>query len=147
MADWNVNVRNKILGHILAGTAYTQPIESNNVYLALGTAINAGTGVITEIGTSVGYARKSISILSAGSGADNLGDPSAGEVKNNAVISFGPCASTAWGEVTHFAILSEATAAADVDNTIISKALTTARTVAVGDSAEFAVDALDISLA
>ena len=109
MADWHVNVRNKILGHILAGTAYTQPIESNNVYLALGTAINASTGVITEIGTSVGYARKSISIISAGT--DNLGDPSAGEVKNNAVISFGPCATTAWGAVTHFAILSEASAA------------------------------------
>ena len=145
MADWHVNVRNKILGHILAGTAYTQPIESNNVYLALGTAINTSTGVITEIGSGVGYARKSISILSPGT--DNLGDPSAGEVKNNAVISFGPCSTTDWGEVDSFAILSEASASASVDNTIISKALTTARTVAVGDSAEFAVDALDISLA
>jgi len=136
MADWHVNVRNAILDHITGGTAYTQP---SVFYLALGDDI--ASEVLTGEMSGDGYARQQIS-------ATNMAAAASGLSTNDVVITFGP-ATADWNggaAVTHFSIITHATDAAAAGNTILAKTLTAGRIILDGDSAEFAIGALDITL-
>ncbi len=136
MADWHVNVRNAILDHITGGAPYTQPSE---FYLALGDDIVSE--VLTGEMSGGGYIRQEIS-------ATNMAEATGGLSTNDVVIAF-PTATGDWNgaaEVTHFSIITDASAPASASNTILAKGLTNGRIILDGDTAEFAIGALDITL-
>lgn len=115
--------------NVLRGTAF--PLAATgSVYVGLrvaGTEVSAG-----------GYARQAVS-KAAGSWAAPSGT-SPRLIDNAAVISFGP-ASASWGTVDEVAIYD----AASAGNILYAGALTASKAIASGDSAQFAIGALDIT--
>jgi len=127
-------LENKVLDHIFhkGGNTYT---PATNLYVSLhvsdpGEAYSSG-----ELPVSNGYARQAITFAAANNGAKaNYGD-----------VTFGPASGSAWAAVTHFGIWSTSAGTVPV-NFLGSGALSVSRTVADGDSAEFASGALSITL-
>lgn len=119
---------NELLDHILGTGAYTPPAT---VYVALFTAAPSDAGGGTEV-TGGDYAREAVTFGAAASGA----------VANTGAVTFGP-ATANWGIVTHMALFD----AASAGNMLFWGALDASRTVNSGDSAEFAIGDLDVTLA
>ena len=121
---------NELLDHMLGNGGYTRP---TNIYVALYSAAPSDAGGGTELSGN-GYARVNASAKfeTAASG---------GIISNDGAITFGP-ATAAWSAATHFGILD----ASPAGNLLFWGALDTARTVGLGDSAEFAIGALDIDM-
>jgi len=82
-------LENAIMNHIFRNTAYTSPTA---LYIALFTTDPTDAGTGTEV-SGGGYARQSIA----------FGEPSNGEVKNSADITF-PAATESWGTVSYWGI-------------------------------------------
>lgn len=82
-------LENAIMNHIFRNTAYTSPTA---LYIALFTTDPTDAGTGTEV-SGGGYARQSIA----------FGEPSNGEVKNSADITF-PAATGSWGTVSYWGI-------------------------------------------
>jgi len=129
-------LENKILDHALGTTAFTQP---TNQYLALHTAnpTDAGTAS-TELSNAseanrTGYSRATIDFNAASSGTAT-GPTAAKEFTNSH-------ASSSWTAVTHFGIWD----ASSSGNLLYHGALTTAKTIAAGDTLRFNVDSISIS--
>lgn len=101
-------------------------------FLALYTAAPSDSGGGTEVSTG-GYARKAIA-FNAASSPD-------GTTSNSAVVEFE--ASANWGSITHIGIFDAATSG----NLLWHGALATARTVNNGDKLEFAIGAVQLTLA
>lgn len=122
----------KILDHLVGKTSFTMP----TCYIALSTAdpTEDGSGIAEPVAT--GYARQ------ATAGGDwNAATVGAGATSNANAISFGPAAGGAWGAITHFAGYDALT----VGNMLFHGALSASKTVADGDSIEFAAGDLDIT--
>lgn len=107
-------------------------LQVAQAYLALFTAAPGETGGGTEIGAGVGYSRQAVAFDA----------PVNGATQNTALETFGPCTTTNWGSVTHAAL---GDAASGAMNFLYYGALTTARTVNVDDSLEFAIGAIDVA--
>ena len=113
------------------------------IALCTATPTDASTGsTITEPPDANGYDRQTLNPLDANWTAASAVD---GLTDNASAITFGPCITTAWNQVTHVAICDNATYGAG--NIWFWAALTTPRTVIVGDSLVFAIGALDITFA
>jgi hypothetical protein len=121
-------LENAVLNAALRNTA----LQITTAYLALFTAAPGETGGGTEVGAGVGYSRQ----------ATAFDAPSNGVTQNSALETFGPCTTTNWGSITHAALVDAASGAA---NYLYYGALTSARTVNVGDSLEFAIGAVSVT--
>lgn len=125
-------LENKLLDHVLGGTAFSQPASR---YVALftsstGLESNSPTGEVSTSGT--GYARQAITFSAASGGA----------ASNSALITF-PTATGTWGTVTHIAIMDASTSG----NVLFWGAVTTSKTITSGDIFAIASTNLAISLA
>lgn len=121
----------KILDHIVAKTSFTMP---THVWVGLSKAdpLDDASGNDEHSGDS--YAR----VETAGADWDAS---SGGAIANAAAITF-PVASGAWGEMTHFTLWDAVT----VGNMLAHGELTVAKTVGNGDTFEFAIGDLGITL-
>jgi len=120
----------KILDHLVGKTSFTMP----TTYIALSTAdpTDDASGIAEPVGN--GYARESTA------GGD-WNAAAAGATSNANAISFGPATPGAWGVITHFAGYDALTGG----NMLFHGALSASKTVAIGDSIEFAAGDLDIT--
>lgn len=120
-------LENELLDHVLKNTAYTSP---TNVYLALYSAAPSDAGGGTEL-TGNGYARQAIA----------FGVASGGTSSNTAAVTF-TASGGDWSAATHYGIFDAAT----VGNLLIHGALPSSQTVLDGNSLEFPIGDIDVSL-
>jgi len=115
-----------LLGHLLGSTTYTKP---SALYVALFVGDPLAGGV--EVSTSgTGYARQSGTFSVATNVATN-----ASNIEYSA-------ATTAWGTITHVAIYDAMAAG----NQLVTAALTTAKTISVGDILRIPTSDLSVTL-
>jgi len=119
---------NKVLDHINGKSSFTMP----TAYVALFTAAPSDAGGGTEV-SGGSYARV------ATSGATWTA-ASAGATSNAAAVTF-PTASASWGTVTHYALFD----ASSSGNMLRWAALTASKTIGSGDTASFAIGALQMT--
>lgn len=130
-------LENKILDHTLRVAAYTQP---SGLYLALFTntsgnaASNLEAGTLTdEVSTSgTAYQRQAIT----------FGAASGGSSANSATVTFPVCAGTAWGTISHVAIMDNLTSG----NVLYWGAVTTAKPIDIDDTFQVSTNNITISL-
>lgn len=129
MGSFSDYLENKVLDHIVGKTSFTMP----TAYVALSTTdfTDAGTGG-TEPGDT--YARVTTS------GAD-WAVASGGATSNAAAITF-PQASASWGTIGYFAVFDAAT----VGNMLFHGTVSPSKAVGAGDTPEFAIGDLDVTL-
>jgi hypothetical protein len=131
-SDW---AENKIAEHIVGKTSFTMP----TAYVALCTAApgeaNSGAG-ISEVANGNNYAR----VATAGG---DWSSAIAGAISNANAITF-PQASGSWGTVTHFALMTSPVWGEGY--MICWGDLTTPKSIESGDTLQFAVGELDISV-
>lgn len=120
-----------ILDHILGGGDFTRPAT---VYVSLHSADPGETGASELSGN--GYARVAVT-----NNATNWPAASGGAKSNGAAIAFAAASGTDWVEATHFGIWDALT----VGNPLYLGALTTPKTVQVGDTASFGIGELDVT--
>jgi hypothetical protein len=102
-------------------------------YVGLFTAAPSDSGGGTEVSGS-GYARESVAFDAATSGA--------GTTSNSAAVSF-TASGGDWGTITHIGIFDASTSG----NLLWHGALTASKTVADGDTLEFATGNIDLTIA
>lgn len=101
---------------------------------------DASTGAtLTEPPEADGYSRATLNPLDANWSAP---DATGGVTRNQAALDFGSVENNNWDEVTHFAIVDDATVGAG--NVLIWGSVLTPRTPLVGNPVSFDVDALAI---
>lgn len=130
-------LENKVLDHVIGGTAYTAPA---NLYLALFTndsgnaATNLEAGTLTdEVSTSsTGYVRKAVS----------FGAASGGSSSTDATVTF-DAATANWGTITHVAVMD----ASSSGQVLFWGAVTTSKTIESGDTFQVSSGNLTVSLA
>jgi hypothetical protein len=127
MAGLSDFLENELLDHVFRNAAYSQPAT---VYVGLYTATPSDAGGGTEVSGN-NYARTAVTFGAAASGA----------IANSGAVTF-PQASASWGTVTHFGIFDASTNG----NLLAWAALSASKAVGSGDTAEFAIGELDISL-
>ena len=116
----------KFIEHALRNVTFTSP---TSVFVALLTGVaNAETAAVTEV-TGGSYARQGVT----------FGAQSGGVCTNSAIITF-PTASAGWGTITHIGIYD----AVSSGNALYILSLTTPQSVSTGQTASFAVGALQI---
>lgn len=122
----------KLVDHSLGTTAYTKPTA---VYLGLHTSDPGETGSTSaEVSTSgTSYARQTVTFGSAST-------PS-GTAATNATVTF-PTATASWGSITHISIND----ASSAGNMLYYGAVTTAKTIDVGDTFQVTSGNLTIAL-
>jgi len=136
MGSMSNYLENKILDHIVGKTAYTIPA----VYVALCSSdpADSATGAAcNEVSNSAGYAR----YVTAGSDWDTA---ASGATDNAVALTFS-AATGAWGTVTHFCLVDSGTYGAG--NVLCHASVSTSKVVGNGDVVQFAISALDITLA
>ena len=122
-----------ILNWLLGGAAATQP-ATRGAGLSLGSPTPiAGS----EIATASGYTRQTVTF----SGASTTGATATGTTKNANAMTFGPFSSA---QSISGIIVTDTLATGG--NLLLGGLLTTARTIAPGDSLVMAIDALIITL-
>jgi len=120
----------ELLDHVFKiGAAFPQP---TNIYIALSTAdpLDDNSGLAEPVGN--GYAR----VLNNVNWARTVS-----QIDNNAAVTF-PQATGSWGTITHFGIFDAITAG----NQLGSGALSTSRLVNSGDTPEFAINDITVTL-
>ena len=118
----------KVLDHVFGGTAYTAPAT---LYLALFTANPNEDGSGTEVSTSgTAYARQSVAFTISGNTASNT-----------AAVEY-PTATASYGTVSHVGIYD----ASSAGNLIAYAALTSSKSIEIGDVFRVPTGDLDITL-
>lgn len=136
-------LENKLIDEIFRGQAFTAP---TTLYVGLLTAAPTDAGGGTEV-TGGAYARASIACsLANWAGTQSAGSTTAssgtgGTTSNNAAINF-PTPTATWNTVTHFGIYD----AASAGNLLFWGALTTTKTVNIGDIVQFPAASLSFTL-
>lgn len=129
MASASNYLENKVLDHVLSGTAYTAP---TTLYVALFTADGGlESGTLTNELSGSGYTRQEVTFGASASGTS----------ANNAFVTWDP-ATASWGTVTHLAVMD----AASVGQVLYHGALTTSKTVGIGDTFQITTGELTVSL-
>ena len=101
MAAASNYLEDKLLNHVLTGTAYTQPTGR---YVALfndvsaQAASNLEQGILSDEVNIGGYQRVAVTFNAAASGNST----------NNAMVTF-PVATASWGTITHVAVMDALT--------------------------------------
>lgn len=128
-----------ILNFLLGGVALTSP---GTLYICLSTAAysDAATGSsMSEVSTSsTGYARVAMTNNATNWPAATGSSPT--QKQNGTAITF-PAASASWGTVTSFYIVD----AASGGNVLYGGDLATAKAIASGDTATFAVNSITVT--
>lgn len=119
-----------LLDWLMTAGAATRPTAW---YLALFTAAPSDSGGGTEVSTG-GYARQTIAFAAATSGA--------GTTDNTGLVSF-TASGANYGTVTHIGIFDASTSG----NLLWHGAMTASRTINDGDTLEFAIGAVDLTMA
>jgi len=117
--------------NVLRATNITAPA---NVYVGLfsvNPTDDASAG--TELTGAGGYARQAVTF-----GAPTTDTGNVRKISNTGLITFGPATGADWAQAVGFGIFDALT----LGNLLYWDSLTTPKTVAVGDKAEFAVGAL-----
>ena len=127
MAEFSDYLENKVLDHVLRNTSYTSP---TTVYVGLYTSNPTDTNSGTEV-TGGSYARQSLSVSAA----------SGGIVTSSADVTFPQC-TVLWGSVGFIGILDAVTSG----NLLMHTALTTAKTIDVGDILKITSGNLTVTL-
>ena len=121
----------ELLDHVFKGDAFA---ASTAIWVSLHSG-DPGEDGSSELAASNGYARVT-ALAKFGTVA------SAGAISNDAAIEFAACTGSDWAAATHFGIWDAETAG----NFLAGGALSATKTVQVGDTASFAIGALDITL-
>jgi hypothetical protein len=126
-----------ILDHILGDTSFA---TAATVYIGLWTATLSDTSTGATAGEVSGgsYARVAVT-----NNTTNWPDASGGTKSSGAAFDFGT-ASGSWGDVTDWAIVDSSSGAGNI---YYYGTLTTPKTIASGDSAQFASGDIDITQA
>ncbi len=133
MGSFADHLENKLLDHVFGGGDYARPAT---LYIGLSTTTIADGGTNITEPSGNGYARVAVT-----NNATNWPAASAGAKSNGTPITF-PAATGSWGTITDFFISD-----ADTGGNILAfGALAAAQAVASGETINFAVGALDISL-
>lgn len=135
MGSFNDFLENEILDQIFGAQAYTAPAT---LYIGLWTSAltDASTGSTAGEVSGGSYARVAFT-----NNKTNWTTASGGALDNAVAITFAQ-ATASWGTVSYVGICDAAT----VGNMLGWAALTTAKAVGSGDTAQFAVGALDVTL-
>lgn len=137
MGSFSDFLENEVLDHVFGGSAYTAP---TTLYFALCTVTvtdsMTGSTITEPVGN--GYARVAVT-----ANATNFPAAAAGAIANGTAITGWTASGGSWGTITDVAICDAAT----LGNMIGYAALTASKTVGDGDSFEFAIGDLDITLA
>ena len=128
MAAFSNYLENALINGTLRATSYTAP---TTVYVGLFTDDPTDAGSGTEVSGNA-YARVSATFAA----------PSNGAAATNADVQF-PQATGTWGTVTHFAIFDALT----TGNMLYHGALTTSKTIEIGDVFKIASGSLTVTLA
>ena len=134
MAAMSDYLEQQILNHIFRNTAIFTPPA--NVYLALFTAAPSDSGGGTEV-SGGSYVRKTVSTTTQWTA------PGVAGLTDNINLQAFVTATANWGTVTHVAIFDAATAG----NLLFHGALAASKVVNSGDTFQFAVGDLDVTLA
>ena len=127
-------LENEILDHVLGGADYTRPAS---VYVGLSTTTpNDDATNITEPPGGNAYARVTLT-----NNATSWPAATGGLKENGVNVTF-PTATGSWGTVTHFFIAD----APSGGNVLMIGALTTSKTIDNGDTAQFSVGDIDVTL-
>lgn len=126
-------LENALLDHLLGGPDYTPAVTH---YIALFTAAPTDAGGGTEVPSSNNYVRAAVT-----NNTINWPTSSSNSKANANVITF-PTSSGSWGTITHFGIFD----ALSGGNLLAWAALTSSQAVGTGDTPDFAVGALQVSL-
>jgi hypothetical protein len=102
-------------------------------YVALYTAAPSDSGGGTELSGN-GYGRESVSF--------NAGSSPGGTTSNSGAVTF-TASGGSWGSVTHLGIFDASTSG----NLLWHGALTAAKTIADGDSLQFSIGNIDLTIA
>ena len=128
-------LENAVLNHVLKNTAFTQP---TNLYVGLFTntstnaAANLEAGTLTDEVSGGSYARKTIAFSAAAGGSAN----------NSGTVTF-DAATGNWGTITHVAVMDQLSGG----NVLFYGAVTTSKTIEIGDTFQISASNLTISLA
>lgn len=128
MSDLSDYLENELLDHVLRNSSYTPP---SAVYLGLYTTAPTDAGGGTEVSGS-GYARQAITFGSAASG---------GTISNTAAVAF-TAAGGNFGAILAVGIFDAST----TGNLLFWKAITSV-TINDGDTLNFPIGDIDVSLA
>lgn len=120
---------NKIADHVTGRAAYTAPTWFVALFT---TAPNAKTGLGGTEVSGGSYARTSAPFANAAA---------SGVIANSGAVTF-PAASAGWGTVTHFGVYD----ASSGGNFLGMAALTVSKVVGSGDTAQFAIGALTLTI-
>jgi hypothetical protein len=133
MGSFGDYLEDELLDHVFGNAAFTAP---GTIHVALSTAdpLDDGSGLAEPVGN--GYARVAVT-----NNATNWPAASGGAKANGTAITF-PTATGSWGTLTHFALLD----AGAGGNLLGHGSLTASRVVDSGETAEFAIGDLDITL-
>lgn len=126
MSSFSDYTENAVLNHVFRATAMTSPAT---VRVGLFTAAPSDTGGGTEVSGN-GYSRQAVT----------FGAPSNGVIANTGAVNF-TAAGGAWGAITHVGYFDAATA-----GNMLAWAPITSATIGDGDTLQFAVGALTITL-
>jgi hypothetical protein len=132
MAGFADYLEDELLDHVFGAAAYSAPAT---LYVALFTAAPNDAGGGTEV-TGGSYDRADVT-----NNATNFPAASGGAKANGTAIAF-PTATAAWGTVTHFGIFDANTSG----NLLAWGPLSASKTIDDGDTAQFAIGDLDITL-
>lgn len=122
-------LENKIIDHLLKVASFTVP---SNLYIGLSTADPGDSGGTLAEPVGNNYARVLCNSWDTASG---------GASSNSALVTF-PTATGNWGTITYACIFD----AISGGNLLISGQLTINKTVTSGDTIQFAIGDLDVSL-
>lgn len=118
--------RSLVLDFMLTAKAVTRPTE---LYVALHTGDPGAAGTANELTVGDGYGRQAVAF-----------DDAAFPYESTEDIIFGPNTGTDWGAITHYSIWT-----AETDGTpIYYTALTTERTIEVGDDSKFEAGSITV---
>lgn len=113
-----------------------------NVYVGLGTAVSGeASNALTEPSTTRGYTRQGITF-----GATAVGTPTTAiqiTGPSGSAVSFGPCTSSDWGNVTHFGVYNNQTVGSG--ELLFWGALGSAVSISVNDTFQFATGSITIT--
>ena len=133
MGSFTDFLEDELLDHVFGNAAYSAP---GTQYVGLSTTTIADDGTNDTEPAGGSYAR-----VSATNNDTNWPAASGGAKANGAAFAF-PQASGSWGVIIDFAIYDAATAG----NMLAFGTLTTSKTVLTGDTPQFAIGDLDITL-
>ena len=139
MGSFSNYLENALLDHVTGVADLTSLTDDVHIALATAEITDVTTGAtMTEVANTFDYARVTTTSASDWDAA------AGGAIANAVAITFPPANGGAWGTVTYFAALDSATHGAG--NILFWGALSVGKVVSDGDTVEFAVGDIDVTL-